>query len=551
MAGGFESVVGSVREKIMNILGIHSALNQFNHDPGAALICENIVKAVCEEERFNRVKSSRGYFPLWSIRNVLKEGGLSIKDIDKVYTTGVTAREKLEPHLVSFFDHYFGFVPEIVFVDHQDAHLASAFYCSGFDESMCLSYDGIGDKSSGKLAVGNGRDIEVLETIDISQSLGNFYSAMTAYLGFKPVEDEYKVMGLASYGEESVDLSEMVSVSEDSFTINSSFFRDLQSIISNDQPLYSHKLVELLGPPRLNGGEINESHIKVAYSSQKALEQCILALVTRLHQKTGLRKLCVAGGVGLNCSANSMLYKLPFLDRIFIQPASSDRGLPLGSALIGQLEYKEKFVVPDHIFLGPSYEDRDYLDALKIARVPFKKIDSVESHAAQMLSEGRIIGWFQGRSECGPRALGNRSILADPRSATMKDEINLRVKFREEFRPFAPAVLEEEAPAIFEMEYPSPFMTITFKVRPGWVNQLAAITHIDGTARVQTVSSVQNERFYNLIREFSKLSSVPVVLNTSFNARGEPIVETPANALATFFSTGLDTLYLGNFVVTK
>ena len=181
----------------------------------------------------------------------------------------------------------------------------------------------------------------------------------------------------------------------------------------------------------------------------------------------------------------------------------------------------------------------------------FKDFEKLCHYAVKDLKDNKVIAWFQDKSEFGPRALGNRSILADPRSATMKDEINLRVKFREEFRPFAPAVLEEEAPAIFEMEYPSPFMTITFKVRPGWVNQLAAITHIDGTARVQTVSSVQNERFYNLIREFSKLSSVPVVLNTSFNARGEPIVETPANALATFFSTGLDTLYLGNFVITK
>ena len=535
----------------MNILGIHSALNQFNHDPGAALICGNRLIAVCEEERFNRVKSSRGYFPLWSIKGVLEEAGLKISDIDKVYTTGATARVKIKPHLVSFFNHYFGFVPEIVFVDHQDAHLASAYYCSSFDEAMCLSYDGIGDKSSGKLAVGKERDIHVVETIEINQSLGNFYSAITAYLGFKPVEDEYKVMGLASYGEESVDLSEMITASESSYSINQEFFRDLGSIISNDEPLYGDKLVQLLGAPRLYGGTIEKRHIKIAHASQKALEKCILALVTRLHQKTGLRNLCIAGGVGLNCSANSMLHDVPFLDEIFVQPASSDRGLPLGSALIGQREYDEKFVVPKNIFLGPTYGSDDYLDALKIAGVPYKRIENPSAVAARLLFDGNIIGWFQGRSECGPRALGNRSILADPRSADMKDQINSRVKFREEFRPFAPAVIEEEASRIFNMKYPSPYMTSTFQVQPGWADRLGAITHIDGTARVQTVNPTQNERFYNLIKEFSILSSVPVVLNTSFNARGEPIVETPANALATFFSVGLDALFLDNYLVTK
>lgn len=535
----------------MNILGIHAALNQFNHDPGAALIEGNQLVGVCEEERFNRVKSARGYFPIRSIRALLKMRGMRINDIDAVYTAGVTARQKLEGALSGFFEQYFGYVPKLVFVDHQDAHLASAYYCSKFQEAMCISYDGVGDGKSGRLAVGKGQVIEVVDDLSIAQSLGNFYSAMTAFLGFKPVEDEYKVMGLASYGQPGVDLSGLVDISSEEYSFNSSYFQDLRHLLSNDQGLFNKRIEELLGLPRLMGEPIEQRHMNIAYAGQRVLEDCILSLVAKLHSKTGQKNLCIAGGVGLNCSANARVSSLPFLDKIFIQPASSDRGLPLGAALIGQTQYKDPFSVPSNLFFGPAYDDDQIRDVLQLSGVNFREVGDAAIEAASLLTQGKIIGWFQGRSEYGPRALGNRSILADPRDPQMKDKINSRVKFREEFRPFAPVVLEEQSQEIFHMSAPSPFMTATFKVKEEWVEKLGAVTHVDGTARVQTVKPAENKKLVRLVSEFARLTQVPVVLNTSFNARGEPIVETPANALATFFSVGIDVLFIEDYMVTK
>lgn len=535
----------------MHILGIHSALNQFNHDPGAALISDGELVAVCEEERLNRIKSSRGFFPSRSIEIVLKEAGITISDLDYVYTTGITAEGRLRPHIENFFRHYFGYCPHVTFVDHQDAHLASAFYCSGFDEAMCISYDGIGDGTSGKLAVGKGNKIEVKEALSISRSLGNFYSAATAYLGFRPVEDEYKVMGLASYGKNLMDFTGLLSITDDSYSFQEGYFRDLSSIISNDQPLFGPRLVDEFGPPRLPGEPIEERHIDIAYTIQNILERCIVILVNRLYKETGIRNLCIAGGVGLNCSANSVIRNLAIIDNLFIQPAASDRGLPLGAALLGQISKVGKCTIPDHLFLGPSYDKQQHLAALEMAGVEYEELKEPHVKAAHLIAKGKIIGWFQGRSEYGPRALGNRSILADPRSPTMKDLINNRVKFREEFRPFAPAVLEHDASRLFKIDSPSPYMTSTFVVRSEWRKKLPAVTHVDNTARVQTVAKNQNTHFYNLINEFKRITNVPVVLNTSFNARGEPIVETPENALATFYSVGLDALVLGDYLVTK
>jgi carbamoyltransferase len=340
-------------------------------------------------------------------------------------------------------------------------------------------------------------------------------------------------------------------VLETTYSFNLDYFTDFKSIVSNDQPLYGDRFIEKLGPPRLPGEAVEERHIDIAFSIQKYLERCILALVNNLHEKTGLRKLCIAGGVGLNCSANSVIQNISYIDELFVQPAASDRGLPLGSALMGQIEREGACVVPEHLFLGPSYKEEDYERALKGVGIAFEKVPDPEQYAAELISTGKIIGWYQGRSEYGPRALGNRSILADPRSLEMKDLINKRIKFREEFRPFAPAVLEEEAPEIFEMSGAAPYMTSTFRVREKWRDKLPAVTHIDQTARVQTVSYTQNPGFFRLIQNFANLTAVPVVLNTSFNARGEPIVETPANALATFFSVGLDALFMGSYVVTK
>jgi carbamoyltransferase len=273
--------------------------------------------------------------------------------------------------------------------------------------------------------------------------------------------------------------------------------------------------------------------------------------VKYLHKITGLRDLCISGGIGLNCSLNMHLHELDIVDRLFVQPAASDRGLALGCAMQICNELKIKMEPINHLYYGPTYTENDILDALGLVGFDYKKVNSPESYAANLLAQGKIIGWFQGRSEFGPRALGNRSIIADPRAASMKDEVNARIKFREEFRPFAPAVLESEASKIFCMNEISPFMTMAFNVREEWKSKLGATTHVNGTARVQTVSAEHSPRFYKLISEFNKLTGVPVLLNTSFNIKGQPIVETPLDAISTFAGTGLDALFLGDYVIEK
>ena len=535
----------------MNILGIHCALNQFNHDPGAALISGGKLIAVCEEERFNRIKSSRAQFPYFSVQSVLKESRMNICDIDVLVTTGNTKKTILTKYIVQLFNHYFGYCPELHFVDHQDAHLASAFYYSNYSEAMCISYDGIGDGLSGKLAIGRGYDITPLEDLTVDQSLGHFYSAMTAFLGFRPLEDEYKVMGLASYGQDGINMDHLIEFTDTSYRINREMFNDENPPISLDQPLYNKNLLANLGQPRLMGDPIEQRHKDIAYATQKCLEKAIIQLVERLHGYTNLSKLCIGGGVGLNCSANKVVRELPFIDHLFIQPASSDRGLPLGCALMEAMTTTDRVDIPNHVYFGPTYTDHDYISALELAGLKYQRLDNPSLAGAQLLVEGKIIAWYQGRSEFGPRALGNRSILADPRHASTRDAINAKIKFREDFRPFAPAIPEELAQSVFYMDDSSPYMTSTFGVRPNWITKLGAITHVDGTARVQTVNIDVNSKFYNLISEFGKLTGVPVVLNTSFNARGEPIVETPANALATFYSVGLDALILGDYLVLK
>lgn len=536
----------------MNILGIHPAFNNLNHDPGAALICDGKLIAVGEEERFTRMKGARGLLPVFSVRTCLKQAGFKIEDIDLVVSTGETIKQDLDKNVHLFFKHHFGVIPpEIKYVNHQYAHLASAFFYSGFEKSMCISYDGRGDGLSGMLAVGSSEGIEIIERIPIKDSVGIFYCAMTQFLGFRQAQDEYKVMGLASFGKKGEDISPLVKVLPDGYVVNQENFGHGFPLRSLDEPLYNENFIKAFGKPRLYTEPITDRHRNLAFAVQKALEECVVHLVKRLHAKTGLNSLCVAGGVGLNCTANRIIQQLPFIDRLFVQPAASDRGLPLGNALIGAHESREKIQVPEHVFFGPTYTDEQLLGVLKLTGLEYVKLEDSATTAAEMLSQGKIIGWFQGRSEFGPRALGNRSILGDPRSGKMKDEINARIKFREEFRPFAPAVLEERASDLFEMKYPSPYMTSTYNVRPKWIQKLQAVTHVDGTARVQTVNKNNHPLFYKLIKAFDCLTGVPAVLNTSFNARGEPIVEAPLDALATFSSVGMDAVFLGPYLVVK
>ncbi len=548
--------------KILGLLGGVSPL--MHHDAGAALLVDGKIVAAAEEERFVRIKSGLGCLPIKSISACLKEAGLSIKDIDLVAHCGNTF-DDLEGRIDLYLRHYFGHAPKIALYNHQRCHLAQAYYASPFAEAMILSYDGHGDSLSGALGIGRGNKIEVLEERGMGSSLGLFYSTMTSYLGFETLDSEYKVMGLAPYGKPTVDLSPFLSVDRTDYTIDFSFIRGKERertllgaggaeppVVSRFEPWYTNKLVELLGrPARRDDEPFDQFYRDVAHATQRQFEKAVVSLVTRLHEKTGLRKLAIGGGCALNCTANYVISKLPFIDEIYVPPAVSDRGISLGAALVAAAEHGEVPRGMSHAYLGPTYRRDQIEEALKLSNISYEEIQSPAADAAERLARGEIIGWFQGRSEYGPRALGARSILADPRRAEMKDEINRRVKFREEFRPFAPAVKESSAGKIFKLLAASPFMTMAVEVQPAWRDKIPAVTHIDGTARVQTVNAHTAPDFHDLLDEFEKLTGVPVLLNTSFNIKGEPIVETPLNAIATFAASGIDTLYVGPFRIVK
>ena len=549
----------------MKILGIHGGATALQNGASAALIMEGRIVVAAEEERFVRFKEGFGHSPIRSIQACLKEAKLKISEIDLIVHAGVTHKD-LHKRIELYMNHYFGSCPEIYLVDHQLAHLASAYYCSPFDEAMCVSFDGYGDEISVTLAKAKGRNIQMIERRGMYQSLGVFYKSITSFLGFGPLEEEYKVMGLASYGREGVELSDFLNVENDDYSLDHTYCRRYGKsfeksnddpnlnprLLSRFEPWYSSKLTELLGKPRQRNESINQRHKDIAFASQKKFEEAAVTLIKRLYKKTGLRKLAIAGGCGLNCKANKVYSDLDFVDEIFVQPAASDRGLSLGSALLGSNKLEHS--VPrglQNVYLGPTYGEKEIKNALNISQTKYTHLKKPYLEAAKRIANGEIVGWFQGRSEFGPRALGNRSILADPTRANMKDLINSRVKFREEFRPFAPAVIEECCSQIFDLKSSSPFMTVAANVKEEWRNKLKAVTHVDGTARVQTVNPDQNPLFYKLIFEFRNIAGVPVVLNTSFNLMGEPIVETPMNAISTFSASGLDSLIIGEYLVTK
>ena len=534
----------------MIILGIHGGTTIHQHDACAALLIDGKLICCIEEERLIRVKTATGILPVYAIAACLKEAGLQMRDVDLIALPGETY-EDLEERTQEWLVHHFGHAPSILKVNHQTAHLASAFYQSGYPSAMCLSYDAYGDGISGALGTATVEGgIEVVETLAGENSLGVFYGTMTSFLGFKPGEDEYKVMGLAPYGKADVDLSFFCRPAPSGYFSDPAYFRTRKSA-TQYEPFYSEKLTAKIGEPRRKGEPITEYHKNLAASTQAALEQSAISLVEHLHQLTGHRSLCLAGGVALNCSLNRLLAKLPFIDDFFVQPAASDRGLALGCAFYATAQQGIAIEAIDHVFYGPSVEVDEIEKAIALSGFTAKALDDPSATAAAMIAEGKIIAWHQGRSEFGPRALGHRSILADPGIPGMKDEINKRVKFREEFRPFAPSVLEEEYQNLFDLAAPSPFMTIACDVKEGWGERIPATTHINNTARVQTVNAETDPLYHSLIRNLFNKTGRPAVLNTSFNIRGQPIVETPLEAISTFAGTGIDALVLGPFLLEK
>ncbi len=565
----------------MIVLGISGLA----HDSAIALLDGPRILAFAEQERFNREKHT-GAFPAEALRWALASQGLDLSDVDEVVfymrpwaLIGQRTWEVLRylprslPALLARRPgNAFRFVTvgrqlrragiparrgcrfRLRHVDHHLAHAASAFFVSEFDEAAILSVDGAGERITTWFGRGAGSRIERLHAIALPHSLGLFYSAVTHHLGFRPWGGEGKVMGLAPYGDPQrfyASLREIVRWSDDGrLDID---LRFIAYHLSAWQRWTSAAFAARFGPPRVPESELRDEHRDLAAALQRVTEDAALAFLRHLHRLVPSRNLCLAGGVALNSVMNGRLLREGPFERVFIQPAANDAGTALGAALyqVCGLHGLPRPAGAEIVFLGPAFDEARCEAAARGAGLRVERPPDMPARAAELLAEGRILGWFQGRMEVGPRALGNRSILADPRSPTMKDTLNHRVKRREAFRPFAPSVLEDHAAAWFADARPSPHMLLVFDVRPERRAEIPAVTHVDGTARVQTVTREANPRYHALLTAFAARTGVPVLLNTSFNVRGEPIVCTPEDAVRCFLGTAMDALVLGDLVCWK
>jgi carbamoyltransferase len=577
----------------VNILGI----NAYHANASAALMCDGRLMAAAEEERFNRVKYAAG-FPVAAIRYCLKAAGIALRDIDHIavprnpwsrlgtkllYALRMPrfARERAKAW-ASFAD-----IPEALAeafetdprriraqfhrVEHHRAHLASAFFVSPFDRAALLSADGLGDFASTMWATGEGSRMRIHGGIAFPHSLGMYYTALTQYLGFWKFGDEYKVMGLAAYGRPAYleEFRRIVLGDGADFRLGLEYFShhrhgaEMSWREAEKTPvlgrLFSDYLEARLGPARSPEAPLEQKHKDIAASLQARLEEILCQKLKALYAHTGAKSLCLAGGVAFNCVANGKIFgQVPF-EQVFVQPAAGDAGLALGAAsyvwheVLGQ----PRGFQMKHASWGPGYSPSEIKAAMEESHLFEAGLHISElpeelllDDAARHIAEGDVLGWFSGRAEWGPRALGNRSILADPRRPEMKDILNRRIKHRESFRPFAPSILAESAGEFFESAHPSPFMSFAYPLRQEKLQALPAATHVDGTCRVQTVEQEANPRYWRLIREFAKLTGIPAVVNTSFNDN-EPIVCAPAEAIDCFRRTHMDVLVMGNYVVRK
>jgi carbamoyltransferase len=573
----------------MDTLGINAAF----HDPAACLVRDGVVVAAAEDERFTHVKHGKRPVPFtaWelpfhAIDFCLRDAGITLADVDHVaysFDPFLLLGKKRDDRTVPIPLHPGGqkagkgfdgpwdplFLASIVnapgflvdgvplhlrarfrgaelgaepyrwhWVPHHLSHAASAFHCAPFPTAAVLTLDGRGEQATTGYAVGDGNRLEWLGQVRMPHSLGMLYEQVTDYLGFLHSSDEYKVMALASFGRPRY-LAE---------------FRDVVRLGENGQyTIQPPKLEERFGPARLKGGPLDQRHYDVAHSLQVVLEETVLDICRWLHGATGRDDLCMAGGVALNCVMNARLRdRGPFRD-IWVQPAAGDAGTAIGAALWVDAKERgtdERRYVMDHAFLGPEYADAEVEEFLRWTKVPYRKLGNVAEEAADLLARDRVIGWFQGRMEMGPRALGARSILASPIHAGMQARLN-EIKDREDFRPVAPVVMEEHAAEWFGARGPSPFMLFVFDVPADKADRIPAVRHTDGTARIQTVNRGQNERYYDLLAAFRRRTGVPVLVNTSFNTRGEPIVCTPRDAVECFWTSPLDALVIGSFLLEK
>ncbi|HEY3062360.1 MAG TPA: carbamoyltransferase C-terminal domain-containing protein [Chloroflexota bacterium] len=556
------------------VLGINSYL----HDASAALIKDGRVIFATEEERLSRLKKD-ARFPQLSIRAALNHAQIGFEDLDaiafgwnpggqtpahtlKQVLTGklpfstkhvaagilTIGRELYQQNGKRSLERAFGPLQNkpVVFVDHHESHAWSAYALSGFEESLVLVMDGRGASQATTLYHARGDQMIPVKVFKYPNSLGAFYEAYTDLLGFERGADEWKVMGLAAYGTPTYNLDDALKITPGGYQLNAelvcgTWFNDLSRMIAK------------YGPKRNPEVEITDEMRNLAASVQHQLEQAVFAIVREGVRLTGCRNLSLAGGVAMNSKANGRLLATGIVDDIFVQPAATDDGAAIGAAISAHKVIGApipRYRMTD-AYLGPQFSNDEIASVVKTYKLPAHHVDNVEEISAGLLAEGKILGWFQGRMEFGPRALGNRSILADPRTIEMRDRVNECVKFREGWRPFAPSTLAEAAPEYFEGCTDAPFMILTFDVVPEKRSVIAAVTHADNTARVQTVTEDANPRYHKLISEFGKRTGVPVVMNTSFNLKGEPIVCAPKDAVRTFYSSGLDFLVLGNYILAK
>ncbi|MGO9272293.1 MAG: carbamoyltransferase [Terriglobia bacterium] len=591
----------------MDILGVSC----YYHDAAAALLRDGQLVAAAEEERFSRKKHDYD-FPKHAIQFCLEAGGIRGADLDYVvffekpfrkfdrilasvlgtYPQSYKVfRESMITWLIdklwvaSTLEAELGIhKDQVLFSEHHLSHAASAYLSSPFDEAAILTVDGVGEWTTGTYGVARGNEIKLTKQMEFPHSLGLLYSAFTAFLGFEVNEGEYKVMGMAPYGQPRyVDKVWKVihQHADGSFTLNLDYFcfhhstdrtfngrfTDLFGEPRDPKMLFfteSTGFPKYFGAPPSNLQELsrlNQHYADIASSIQRVTEEVLLGMARQVHKETGLKRLCMAGGVALNSVANSRILRETPFEEIYIQPAAGDGGGAVGAALwaYNTLLGKPRAFQMNHAYWGREYSAAEISSFLKENNIPYHLIenqDQLFDQVVERLMQGKVIGWFQGRFEWGPRALGNRSIIADARSTEMKDIVNAKIKFREPYRPFAPSVLAESAEKYFELpnatqHYPARYMLYVVPVRPAQQATLPAITHVDGTGRLQTVFKDQSPRYYGLIERFGQATGVPVVLNTSFNLKGEPIVNTPANAFNTYSKSEMDCLVLGDYLVEK
>ena len=559
----------------MKILGI----NAFGHDTSAALVIDGILIAAIEEERLNREKKTRE-FPHLSIKYCLDAAGIKLNEIDFVtyaYKPSIWLTHRLFLHQIRYFPHALSELKHapnmmkkflnlksliiqelgcdipIKFIKHHDAHIGSTYLVSPFEESAIMTIDGLGEYESCVHAVGRGSNIKRINSVSFPYSLGTMYACLSQFLHYMPEHDEGKVMGLSAYGDSEEYYERFKKIvklkSDGTYSFDMSYF-----MYHRKRDLWvSDKFYEIFGPQRGKDEEINDRHKAVVAAGQRVLEDTILHMTESLHKKTQQDALCIAGGVALNSVTNGKILEQGYFKDIFVQPASSDDGLPIGSAfyLYNTLNNNPRKYVSLDSYLGPQYSIESIKEALSKYNLPINKSENTASDVASLLANQNIIGLYQGKMEFGPRSLGNRSIIADPRSAEMKDIVNSKVKFREPFRPFAPAILAERCIDFFENDYTSPYMLLVYKVREAKKHLIPAVVHVDGTGRVQTVTRDVNKRYYDIIKHFGDLTGVPVILNTSFNIKDEPIVCTPEEAIRCFLGTSIDVLVMEDYIVKK